>query len=496
MVAPYDLVGQYDQDEINGLDDALIERLLDIARLPGTQNVLDAMAGDGNLSYRLFRFCVARGIPLPHVTVLELSQLQTNTAAQRLQGFPAEIIWGDILKMQSLADQQRSPSTAFDRVLIKSSNHEIPLDVQERLYRNIYELLTPRGLFVNLGFLFDDEAERDELHEIARTKDTLAGLQLAVKNRHFLTRSEFYERLRRAGFVDIETARAFMYRIRSEVVAQRYFPTEVIEAYSLEFQIAQLRATTMRRKGRIRFEADASIMECPGEITVARRPTLLEETQAIYQRYPYDFLRHIKAHREMLARAAEFVESGSRVLDAGCGIGLMAEKVAAQTSRYFAVDANPEFVEICGTRMRPHRHVEAALGDLNHLRVDTAAFDCVLALNVIYQQGVMPAQVLGMLRDALRPGGTLVLSAPKSAMSFQECERRILDDLDNEGALSGKDEIIQQIRVANEKLLTANAHYWKAEEMAKLLLELGFSEIRHIDESLYYGTAWLLAATR
>ena len=81
-------------------------------------------------------------------------------------------------------------------------------------------------------------------------------------------------------------------------------------------------------------------------------------------------------------------------------------------------------------------------------------------------------------------------------MSFQECERRILDDLDNEGALSGKDEIIQQIRVANEKLLTANAHYWKAEEMAKLLLELGFSEIRHIDESLYYGTAWLLAATR
>ncbi len=490
--APYDIVGRYDQDEINGFSEALLTRFLEICRIETAGQILDAMAGDGNLSLRLFRFCQSRGIPLPGVTVLEYSEVQSRFAAAALQDYPARVFCGDILQ----ADNILSLQSPFDRVMIKSANHEIPFRQQAQLYRTIFNVLAPNGLFVNLGFLFDDEKERDELREIARAKDSLAGLEMAVRNRHFLTRKEFYHELRRAGFVDIEAAHAFNYQIRSAIVAKRYFHTEIVEQESIAFQMAQLKALTMRRNGKIRFEADGSVMECPGEITLARRPTKTEETQAIYQRYPYDFLRHIKVHRELLSCACEFISQGARVLDAGCGIGLLAERTAAQASRYLAVDINPEFVEICRNRMRRHPHVEVVLGDLNHLCLDPGAFDCALALNVLYQEGIRPEGVLEMLRDALRPGGLLVISAPKSAESFEKCEARMLQDLEQEGALSGKDEIAAQIRAANEKLLTSNAHYWSAQEMAEMLLRLRFSRIVKIDDSLYYGNAWLLAAER
>ncbi|MCO6429835.1 MAG: class I SAM-dependent methyltransferase, partial [Deltaproteobacteria bacterium] len=234
IVAPYDLVGQYNQDEINGFDDSLIVRMLDACRLSDGQRVLDAMAGDGNLSYRLFRYCAERGIALPAVTVLEFSRVQSEIARSLLKGHPAEILWGDILSMQSLLDGKLIPPQSFERALIKSANHEIPLSKQEQLYKNIYNALAPDGLFVNLGFIFDDEDERDELREIARVKDTLAGHMMAVENRHFLMRGEFYDRLRKVGFVEIQTAHAFTYQIRSEIVAKRYFKTEVIEQESLE----------------------------------------------------------------------------------------------------------------------------------------------------------------------------------------------------------------------------------------------------------------------
>ena len=66
--------------------------------------------------------------------------------------------------------------------------------------KKVYGGEKPKGMFVNLGFLFDDVEERDQFREIARCKDSLAGMHSAVKNRHFLTRDELHIRLQQAGF--------------------------------------------------------------------------------------------------------------------------------------------------------------------------------------------------------------------------------------------------------------------------------------------------------
>lgn len=278
--AAYDVVGRYKQDEVNGFTTALIDRMLDAAQLAGAQSVLDAMAGDGNLTQRIFTYCKSRGLPPPRVTMLELSPVQSEFARGTLAPLGATVVCGDIVAMTDSTTGYVLPGNVFDRVLIKSGSHEIPLRLQPELYKSIFRVLKPGGIFVNIGILFDDPNERDEAREIARVKDRLAGMEAAVRNRHFLMREELYGFLRDAGFVSIGIAEAIQYNIRSQVVAEQYWPAERRTSADLEHQAAQLRALTLRKNGRVRFEGTGSILQFPGEITIAHK--LVESTRVLF----------------------------------------------------------------------------------------------------------------------------------------------------------------------------------------------------------------------
>jgi len=278
--AAYDVVGRYKQDEVNGFTPALIDRMLDAAQLARAGTVLEAMAGDGNLTQRIFIYCKNRGLPPPRVTVLELSQVQSDFARGMLAPLGASVVCGDVVAMTDSATGYVLPGNVFDRVLIKSGSHEIPLLLQPELYKSIFRVLKPGGIFVNIGMLFDDPNERDEAREIARVKDRLAGMEAAVRNRHFLMREEFYGFLRDAGFVSIGIAESIQYNIRSQVVAEQYWPPERRESADLELQSAEVLAVTLRKNGRVRFEGAGSILQFPGEITVAHK--LMESKRVLF----------------------------------------------------------------------------------------------------------------------------------------------------------------------------------------------------------------------
>jgi SAM-dependent methyltransferase len=272
VATAYDNVGVYDQDAINGFSEQMLNTMLDIVNPGHASNILDAMAGNGNLTLRLYDYCEQRGIIPPDVTLLELSRVQCEFAQRQLADTPTKVVWGDILTMEDYENDESLPESFFDRVMIKSGNHEIPLAKQLDLYKNIFRTLKPGGMFINLGFLFDDVEERDQFRELTRFKDSLAGLESAVHNRHILTRDELYTRLQRAGFVDIRCGMHVSYTIRMLVAVQAYFPPSVWEHVHAEIQAQQAKAMILRRKGRIHFQGDSSMMICPGEITIARRP--------------------------------------------------------------------------------------------------------------------------------------------------------------------------------------------------------------------------------
>lgn len=262
----------YSQDQVNGFDETLIADMLDLIALGPSMILLDAMAGDGNLSLRIFQYCERKALPLPSITLLESSPEQCDLACEKLSRYPTlKIVCGDVLKMEAHDGSETLFPKTFDRVAIKSGNHEIPKARQPLLYQKIHDVLKPGGLFINLGALFEEEEERDEFHAIIRAKDRLASLHHLVENRYPLIRKELYAYLDKAGFCSVRCGKHFEYVHRSDRFAEQYFPEENRAELELEFQQQQIRARCLRLREKIIFQGLISIMTAPGEITVAQR---------------------------------------------------------------------------------------------------------------------------------------------------------------------------------------------------------------------------------
>ena len=75
-----DKVGGYNQDAINGFSDAVLDAMLGYVDPGNASHVLDAMAGNGNLTSRLYDYCRQRGLPLPPVEADGHDAERTNGA--------------------------------------------------------------------------------------------------------------------------------------------------------------------------------------------------------------------------------------------------------------------------------------------------------------------------------------------------------------------------------------------------------------------------------
>lgn len=494
--AAHDAVGRYRQDEVNGFTDEFLDRFLDRIRLAGGEKVLDAMAGDGNLTQRLLDYCRRSRTPSPDITVIEYSRVQSEFARAALAGLPVQVVWGDAVAMADRATGEPLPEASFDRVVIKSANHEVPLDQQARLYESVYRVLKPGGLFVNLGLLFDDPKERAEFREVARVKDTLAGMVEAAKQRHFLTREELYSRLAQAGFVDVTAAEAFDYRIDSAAVARNYFSAPGMEGADAEHQAIQAKSMTLRSHGRLRFDGASSLMILPGEITVARRPTWAESNAAAFRHCPYDFLRHLECHAQLLDKTVAWVPRGAAVLDLGSGPGLLADRLVNHVGTYRGVEISPEFVAKCRGRLGSTPGFAFEQGDIGQADFGEGKADVVTLLNVLYLPGIDPVQVLKKAHAALRAGGRLIVSGPTSTESYRKAEPFMRAQLERDGLLETCEPLFRAVGEANDRLLPNAGNYWSIEGMIELLKGLGFRAVPGGDTQIYYGHAFLVVAEK
>lgn len=490
--AAYDVVGRYNQNKVNGFQQDLIDRMLEQADLGNARTVVDAMGGDGNLSAHIIDYCQRHSLAIPSITLFEISRVQCAFAKQKLKGHDVTVHCGNIITFLN-EENPALPLMSFDRVFIKSASHEIPLKDQAQLYETVYQLLRPGGRFVNLGFLFDCPNERDEMNEIAQVKDECAGMLQAVTNRHFLTRAELYSRLKQVGFEDVFAAHSFNYEIRSDVVAEQYFASATRQLADAKHQAAQARSFNMRRSGRIEFERDSSIMRSPGEITVADRP--LHDNLNIFNKYPLLFLRHIRAHAEMLDAAVQSIPKTGSTLDLGCGAGLLAERLQAFPVKYRGVDHCDQLIDYCRAQYQSNPSLQFQSQNIEQ-ELCGDDFDCITLLNVLNLPGLRSLDVLRNAINSLKPGGSLVISGPLSPKSFTEAEPQIIDHLKEDGFYDDHQETFGAIQEANRRLVTEHGQYWSATGMSHLLLQLGVASITRVETSLYYGHAFLIVAQR
>src|SRR5918997_1482055 len=115
-------------------------------------------------------------------------------------------------------------------------------------------------------------------------------------------------------------------------------------------------------------------------------------------------------HRAM--RRALAVRPGTRILDAGCGIGLEAMRlaIAHPRSHVTGLDRNGELLRIARSAARQPANITWLEMDLTELELSSASFDVIRTERVLmYLPGNALERVLDELVGLLRPGGRLVL---------------------------------------------------------------------------------------
>jgi SAM-dependent methyltransferase len=110
------------------------------------------------------------------------------------------------------------------------------------------------------------------------------------------------------------------------------------------------------------------------------------------------------------------VTRGTRVLDAGCGAGLLALLASLRGAQVSAFDASAGLLAIARKRL-PSADVRE--GDLEALPFDDASFDAVAAVNSVFYAEDM-ARAMRELTRVVRPGGRVVVTAwgPRDKCEF------------------------------------------------------------------------------
>jgi SAM-dependent methyltransferase len=119
--------------------------------------------------------------------------------------------------------------------------------------------------------------------------------------------------------------------------------------------------------------------------------------------------------------AIEFLgEASGRLLEVGCGPGLMLPDLLAMGFEVQGVDVSGEMIRRARQRMAGHpleKRCRFDIGDVERLEFPDASFDAILCMGVLeYVPRHAPA--LAEMSRVLRPGGVAVLSLPNRASAY------------------------------------------------------------------------------
>jgi 2-polyprenyl-3-methyl-5-hydroxy-6-metoxy-1,4-benzoquinol methylase len=134
----------------------------------------------------------------------------------------------------------------------------------------------------------------------------------------------------------------------------------------------------------------------------------------------YDLIAGLAPYQDMLDEivAALDLRPGMRVLDAGCGTGALAVRLAERHPdvEIVAVDASSAMLK--RARRRVASKAEFHQADINdYLANHAGTFDRIVSVNLLWAL-TDPATTIGLMAEGLRPGGQMVHTTPRWRFRF------------------------------------------------------------------------------
>ena len=167
----------------------------------------------------------------------------------------------------------------------------------------------------------------------------------------------------------------------------------------------------------------------------------LSEYKNIYQNEEKHFF-YVSTHNLVIGLIHKFAKKKLDILDAGCGTGGLAQKLAS-LGDVRAIDVSPQAIKFA-----KKRGVTAELGSVEKIPFADKEFDVVTSVDVIYHKQINDdVDALTEMRRVLRPGGVLILRVPANRFLMSAHDRHV-----HTARRYGKRELIAKIAKSGLKL--------------------------------------------
>src|SRR5690348_11165812 len=95
-------------------------------------------------------------------------------------------------------------------------------------------------------------------------------------------------------------------------------------------------------------------------------------------------------------------------LEVGCGGGEFTRLLASRARSVIALDLSPEMIRLAKAYSSNYKNIEYRLCDVMQTSLPDAGFDCVVSIATLHHLPL--EQALQKMKDALKPGGTLIIN--------------------------------------------------------------------------------------
>ncbi|HPY98277.1 MAG TPA: class I SAM-dependent methyltransferase [Clostridia bacterium] len=126
----------------------------------------------------------------------------------------------------------------------------------------------------------------------------------------------------------------------------------------------------------------------------------------------YDIFVYIinaKVHKALRNHIKNLFEPSDIVLECACGTGMLTECIALRCKKLTATDFSKNMVQTTKYNCRNHKNISFAVADINNLEFADAAFDKVVAANVIHLLED-PYKALDELDRVCKPNGKMIIT--------------------------------------------------------------------------------------
>jgi SAM-dependent methyltransferase len=105
-------------------------------------------------------------------------------------------------------------------------------------------------------------------------------------------------------------------------------------------------------------------------------------------------------------------------LDIGCGAGMFTRLLAQRATHVYGLDLSPAMIRCARERSTGHANVSLEVADIRTVALPDDRFDCIVSIATLHHLPLAP--ILTQLRDALRPGGVLLVLDLYAAASWRD----------------------------------------------------------------------------